>query len=73
MNENGERPRRRWVGPFLLFLAVMLIATGITSILRVSYIQHPSWLLVILPPVEVVIGTILLLVPLLRRLMNEPD
>lgn len=73
MNEKVERPRRRWLGPLLLFVAVMLIATGITTILRVSYIQHPSWLLVILPPVEVVVGTILLLVPLLRRLMKEPD
>lgn len=73
MNEKSERPRRLWLGPFLLFLAVILIATGITGILRVSYIQHPSWLLVILPPAEVVCGTILLLVPLLRRLMKEPD
>ena len=73
MNENDERPRRRWLGPLLLFIAVMLIATGITEILRVSFVQHPSWLLVILPPVEVVAGTILLLVPLLRRLMKEPD
>ena len=73
MSENGERPRRRWLGPLLLFVAVMLIATGITEILRVSYNQHPSWWLVILPPVEVVAGTILLLVPLLRRLMKEPD
>jgi uncharacterized membrane protein HdeD (DUF308 family) len=73
MNEKGERPRRRWLGPFLLFLAVMLIATGITGILRVSYLQHPSWWLVILPPVEVVGGTILLLVPLLRRLSKEPE
>ncbi len=73
MNEKSERPRRRWLGPFLLFLAVMLIATGITGILRVSYLRHPSWWLVILPPAEVVGGTILLLVPLLRRLSNEPD
>ena len=73
MKEKGERPRRRWLGPLLLFLAVLLISTGITGILRVSYLQHPSWWLVILPPAEVVIGTILLLVPLLRRLAKEPD
>ncbi|MDE3137125.1 MAG: hypothetical protein KGL59_11160 [Acidobacteriota bacterium] len=73
MNENGERPHWRWLGPLLLFLAVILIATGITGILRVSYIQHPTWLQVILPPAEVVGGTILLLVPLLRRLSKEPD
>jgi uncharacterized membrane-anchored protein len=73
MNEKNEPPRRRWLGTFLLFLAVLMIAMGITGILRVSYLQHPSWLLVVLPPVEVVGGTILLLVPLLRRLRNEPD
>jgi hypothetical protein len=73
MNEKSERPRGRWLGSFLLFLAVLMIATGITGILRVSYIQHPSWLQVILPPAGVVLGTILLLVPLLRRLMKEPD
>jgi uncharacterized membrane protein HdeD (DUF308 family) len=68
-----EKARRRWMGPLLLLIAVLLISTGIMGILRVSYLQHPSWLLVILPPVEVVIGTILLLVPLLRRLSKEPD
>lgn len=68
-----EKTRRRWMGPLLLLIAVLLISTGITGILRVSYIQHPSWLLVILPPAEVVLGTILLLVPLLRRLSKEPD
>jgi uncharacterized membrane protein HdeD (DUF308 family) len=73
VNEKGERPRRRWLGSFLLFLAVLLIATGIIGILRVSYLQHPNWWLVILPPAEVVSGTVLLLVPLLRRLAKEPD
>lgn len=73
MNENPERPRRRWLGPFLLFLSVILVSTGILGILRVSFLPHPSWLLVILPPVEVVIGTVLLLVPLLGRLAKEPD
>jgi membrane protein CcdC involved in cytochrome C biogenesis len=68
-----EKARRRWTGPLLLLIAVLLISTGITFILRVSYVQHPSWLAVILPPVEVVVGTILLLVPLLRRLSKEPD
>jgi hypothetical protein len=73
MSETKEPPRRRWLGPFLLFLSVILVSTGILGILRVSYLKHPSWLLVILPPVEVVIGTILLLVPLLGRLAKEPD
>ncbi len=65
--------RRRWQGPLLLLLAVLLVGTGIIGILSVSYLQHPSWLLVILPPAEVVVGTVLLLVPLLRRLSKEPD
>jgi uncharacterized membrane protein len=62
----------RWFGPaFLLLIAVLLIGTGIIGILRVSYIQHPHWIYVILPPIEVILGTVLLLVPLLRRLMHE--
>lgn len=68
----SDRPPQSWKGPALILLiAVLLIATGIIGILRVSYIQHPSWWLVILPPVEVICGTVLLLVPLLRRLMRE--
>ncbi len=59
--------------PLLLLAAVLLIATGITGILRVSYLERPGWLLVILPPAAVVLGTILLLAPLLRRLSKEPD
>lgn len=65
--------RRRSGFPFLLLVAVLLIAAGITGILRVSFLERPGWLLVILPPAAVVLGTILLLVPLLLRLSQEPD
>lgn len=64
---------RRWLGPTLLLLSVFMIGTGIAGMLRVAYIQRPSWLLVILPIVEVLIGCFLLLVPLLRRLSREAD
>lgn len=64
--------RRPWQVPALLLLvAVVLIGTGIIGIFRVSYLQHPSWLWVIVPPIEVICGTVLLMVPLLRRLMRE--
>ena len=64
---------RRWVGPTLLLLAVFLMGTGIAGMLRVAYIQRPSWILVILPIGEVLIGCLLLLIPLLRRLSREAD
>ncbi len=70
MTQNAQH---RWSGPLLLLVAVLLIGTGIIGILRVSFLHHPTWLLVILPPIEVVAGTVLLLVPLLRRLSKEPD
>lgn len=62
---------RRWLAPALLLFAIVLIGTGITGMLGVSYMQHPSWTLVILPPVEMVLGCALLIFPLLRRLARE--
>ena len=73
MSERKEGAGRRWLGPLLLFAAVLLISAGIIGILLISYSQHPSWLVVIVPPAAVVAGTILLLAPLLRRLSREPD
>ncbi|HVB34463.1 MAG TPA: hypothetical protein VNJ52_08855 [Patescibacteria group bacterium] len=61
----------RWIGPALLFVGVLLMATGIAEMLRVSYIQHPGWTVVILPPVQVLLGCAFLLFPLLRRLSRE--
>jgi glucose dehydrogenase len=69
----NQAASRRWTGTALLLFAVVLIGTGIIGIFRVSYIQHPRWIYVILPPIEVIFGTVLLLVPLLRRLMHEAD
>lgn len=63
--------RRRWVLPALLLLGVFMMGAGITEMLRVAYIQHPSWAQVILPPVGVLLGCLFLLVPLLRRLARE--
>jgi hypothetical protein len=63
--------RHRWVAPALLLLGVVLMGSGITGMLRAAYIQHPSWALVILPPGEMLIGCLFLLIPLLRRLSQE--
>ncbi|HVB99423.1 MAG TPA: hypothetical protein VNJ12_08875 [Candidatus Dormibacteraeota bacterium] len=62
---------RRWTGPALFMIGVLLFGVGIAGMLRVSYIQHPSWTLVILPPVGTLAGCALLLFPLLRRLSSE--
>jgi membrane protein YdbS with pleckstrin-like domain len=72
-NETNQEGPRRWFSPALLLLAVLLIGGGVAGILRVSYIMRPSWFIVIAPCVAVVAGTVLLLVPLLRRLSQEPD
>lgn len=69
---NPEEPQR-WFPPALLLAAVLLIGGGVAGILRVSYIMRPNWFIVIAPCVAVVAGTVLLLVPLLRRLAQEPD
>jgi hypothetical protein len=62
---------RRWVGPALLLAAVALIGIGIAGMLRVSYIQRPSWAMLILPIVVALAGCAMLLIPLLRRLSRE--
>ncbi len=70
---NSAEARGRWFSPALLLLAVLLIGAGVVGILWVSYLARPSWFIVVAPCVAVVGGTVLLLVPLLRRLAREPD
>jgi hypothetical protein len=65
------RHPRRWLGPAILLAGVALIGLGVIGILRVSLSASVSWLAVILPVVAVVAGTVLLFIPLLRRLARE--
>lgn len=64
---------RRQLALTLLLVAVVLIGGGIAGMLRVSYIQHPSWTVVILPVVVVLLGCLLLLIPVLGRLSREAN
>lgn len=62
---------RRWLGPAILLAGVVLMGLGVIGILRVSLSATASWLAVILPTVAVIAGTVLLFIPLLRRLSRE--
>jgi hypothetical protein len=61
----------RWTILAAPLAGVALLGAGIAAMLRISYVQHPSWILVILPPVGAVLGSLLLIVPLLRRISRE--
>lgn len=61
----------RWLAPALILAGVALMGVGIAEMLRVSYVQHPSWTMVIVPPVGVLIGCVMLLYPLLSRLARD--
>ncbi|HEV2386178.1 MAG TPA: hypothetical protein VGS20_02880 [Candidatus Acidoferrales bacterium] len=67
---NAPKPRK-WLGPALLLAGVALVGTGAMGILRVSLSSSSNWLAVILPTLEVLAGTVLLFIPLLRRLARE--
>lgn len=61
----------RWTNLAAPLAGVAVLGAGIAMMLRISYIQNPSVISVILPPAAGLIGSLLLLVPLLRRLARE--
>jgi len=55
----------------LVLAGVILIGAGIERILASDYVHPTGWLAIALAPVEIIVGSVLLFVPLYRRLARE--